>query len=257
VTPDLVRVEIPARWDGSPPASHPGRALNAWLYGQIARRNEELADDLHAQVGAKPFTVALLNLRDEPDPVRLVVTGCGPLAPFVEPLAEGTNRVLLDGRWLEPTGEPRIQSDTFGEMASKWLIDSASPFAVRLEFLTPTAFHSRGRTLPLPVPEMVFGGLLQRWQAWSNVDLGVAAAQTVGERSALRRHRLWSVMIQMEGKITGFLGWAEFILVRPERAYAGLLALLASFAEYAGVGQKTGMGLGCVRTNCHRTAPES
>lgn len=247
MTADLVRVEIPVRWVDGPPPTHPGRALNAWFYGCLARRDERLASELHERPGAKPFTVALITLRDEASPVRLVVTGCGPLAAHAEAIGCEAARLALDARWLERAGDPVVRTDRWGELASRWLIASPRPAAVRIEFLTPTAFHSRGRTLPLPVPDLVFGGLLQRWQAWAPVDLGEGAATVLTEHAALRRHRLWTVMTQMEGKHTGCLGWAEFVPVKAEPAYGGLLALLGAFAEYAGVGQKTGMGFGCVR----------
>jgi len=245
--PDLVRVEIPVRWEEGAPPTHPGRALNAWFYGVLARRDDALAAELHQRPGPKPFAIALANLRDEPNH-RLIISGCGPLVPHVQAGAEAARRILLDGCWLAQAGEPRVQGDGWGELASRCLITASRLTAARLEFLTPTTFHSRGRTLPLPVPDLVFGGLLQRWQAWSSVDLGETAAEMVAERTALRRHRLWSVMVQMEGRHAACLGWAEFILVRPDPAYTGLLALLSAFAEYAGVGQKTAMGFGCVRS---------
>lgn len=249
MTADLVRVEVPVRWADRAPATHPGRALNAWFYGLVAGRDERLATELHERPGPKPFTVALVPSRDEPSAALLVVTGCGPLAAYAEAAGSETSRLLLDGRWLERAGGPAVRSDTWGGLASRRLVGLERAAAVRLEFLTPTTFHSKGRTLPLPVPELVFGGLLQRWQAWSSVDLGDGAATTIAERAALRRHRLWTVMTQMEGKHTGCLGWADFLLLRPEPAYGGLLALLGGFAEYAGVGQKTSMGFGCVRVS--------
>lgn len=249
MTADLVRVELPVRWTDGPPPTHPGRALNAWFYGVIARRDERLATELHERPGPKPFTVALAPSRDDAGAALLVVTGCGPLAGCAEAAGTETSRLLLDARWLERTGDPIVRRDTWGGLASRRLVGSERAGAVRLEFLTPTTFHSKGRTLPLPAPELVFGGLLQRWQAWSTVDLGEGAAAAVSERAALRRHRLWTVMTQMEGKHTGFLGWADFVLLRPDPAYSGLLALLGGFAEYAGVGQKTAMGFGCVHAS--------
>lgn len=254
---DVVRVETPVRWAGEPPPTHPGRALNAWFYGCLARLDERLASGLHERPGAKPFTLALVSARDAGEPLRLVVTGCGPLAGHAEAIGTAIDRLALDGRWLERAGVPAVRTDTWGELASRWLI-AAPPGrapAVRLEFLTPTAFHSRGRTLPLPVPDLVFGGLLQRWQAWASVDLGEAASTVLAGHAALRRHRLWTVMTQMEGKHTGCLGWAEFVLVKAAPAYSGLLALLGAFAEYAGVGQKTGMGFGCVRVATPASGP--
>ncbi len=245
---DLVRVELPVRWTDASPPSHPGRALNAWFYGCLARRDERLATELHERPGAKPFTIALVSLKDDPVSPRLVMTGCGRLAAHVDAIGRETERLALDARWLERVGDPVVRADRWGDLASRWLVASGRSLPVRLEFLTPTTFHSRGRTLPLPVPDLVFGGLLERWQAWSSIDLGEGARVAVSEHAALRRHRLWTVMTQMEGKHTGCLGWAEFVPVKADPAYGGLLALLGAFAEYAGVGQKTGMGFGCVGT---------
>ncbi len=242
--PELARLEIPVRWDSAPPSEHPGRALNAWFYGELARRDEALADALHSIQRFKPFTVALAG---QTEGLALVITGCREVAPRVLAIAQGCDRLLLDGRWLAACGEPRVQSETFAGLATRWLLGDGKTIPARLEFLSPTTFHSRGRTLPLPVPDLVFGGLLERWQAWSGIDLGEGAAVTIAEHAALRRHRLWTQMVQMEGRHTACLGYAEFTLIKPEPAYAGLLALLAAFAEYAGVGQKTAMGLGCVR----------
>ena len=251
---ELVRVELPVRWEDGPPPSHPGRALNAWFYGCLARRDERLAAELHERSGPKPFTVALAPAHGNPV-ATLVVTAYGPLAPHAKAAVEDAHRLALDGRWLVRHGEPRVHTDRWGALASRHLIGKGRPDPVRLEFLTPTTFHSRGRTLPLPVPDLVFGGLLARWQAWASVDLGEGASATATERAALRRHRLWSVTVQMEGRHVACLGWAEYVLVRPEPAYAGLLALLGAFAEYAGVGQKTAMGLGCVRCPPRPAAP--
>jgi CRISPR-associated endoribonuclease Cas6 len=242
--PELARLEIPVRWESASPSGHSGRALNAWFYGALARRDEALADALHSLQGPKPFTIALAAQKEG---LALVITGCREAAPHVLALAQGCDRLLLDGRWLVACGEPRVRAETFAELATRWLLGDGRTIPVRLEFLSPTTFHSRGRTLPLPVPDLVFGGLLERWQAWSGIDLGGGAAVTVSDHAALRRHRLWTEMVQMEGRHTACRGYAEFTLVKPDPAYAGLLALLAAFAEYAGVGQKTAMGLGCVR----------
>lgn len=242
--PELVRLETPVRWEGEPPKTHPGRALNAWFYRQLAMSDDALAEGLHAVAGPKPFTVALVGAGDG---LTLVITACGEAAPHVAKVGAGPGRFLLDGRWLEAVGDPVVKEDRYGEMASRWLLRGGRTLPARLDFLSPTTFHSRGRTLPLPLPELVFGGLLEKWQAWSRVNLGEGAVRALEQQAALKRHRLWTQMIQMEGKHAAFLGYAEYTLVKPDPAYAGLLALLGEFAEYAGVGQKTAMGLGCVR----------
>jgi CRISPR-associated endoribonuclease Cas6 len=245
---ELARLEFRCRWEQAPPTRHLGRALNAWFYGALARCDERFVEALHASASPRPFAVALAPELPE---YQLVLSGGPQIAHYLPDLAQrllADGRLQLDGRWLAVDGLVSVRTETFAALVQRYLLHSATPVPVRVEFRTPTAFHSRGRTLPLPVPDVLFLSLLQRWHAWGGIDLGPGAEATVTECAALRRHRLQSVSVQMEGRFTAFTGVAEFTLVRPEPSYAGLLAALAAFAEFAGVGQKTAMGMGCVRT---------
>lgn len=244
---ELARLEFRCRWEEAAPRNHLGRALNAWLYGALARRAERLVDALHASTAPRPFTVALLP---EPPEERLILSGGPPVAELLPAVAEGLvreGRLLLDGRWLRVDGVAAARTEQFATLVQRHLLRAVAPVPVRLRFCTPTTFHSRDRTLPLPVPDVLFLSLLQRWQAWGGLELGPGAEATISQCAAVRRHRLQSVSVQMEGRFAAFVGTAEFTLVRPDPSYAGLLAVLAAFAEFAGVGQKTAMGMGCVR----------
>lgn len=244
---ELARLEFRCRWEQPAPRNHLGRALNAWVYGALARCDERLVDALHGGVGQRPFAVALVS---EPPEEYLVLAGGPPVAHLLPDLAQGLlreGRLALDGRWLRVEGLASARTERFATLVQRHLLRAAAPVPVRLTFRTPTTFHSRDRTLPLPVPEVLFLSLLQRWQAWGGIDLGPGAEAAISGCAAIRRHRLHSVSVQMEGRFAAFMGMAEFTLVRPEPSYAGLLAALAAFAEFAGVGQKTAMGMGCVR----------
>lgn len=244
--PDLIRVEWPGRWQEKAPRSHPGRALNSWLYANIARLDEALASELHDRQDAKPFAVALVSGQEEAS-VTLLVSAYGQLVHVISQLPELVpGRILLDACWLQ-LGAPTVVSENWPDLAGRALLAVSRAVPVRVHFRTPTTFHSLGRTLPLPVPQLVFGSLLQRWQQWSSIDLGLAAGEVVEKHTAIARHRLRGDVLQLEGRQPAFSGWADFTLVRPPAGYAGLLALLALFGEYAGVGQKTAMGLGNIR----------
>jgi len=256
----LARLEVTGRWRGEP-RRHPGRALNAWFYGELARVDEALVTALHDAPGTRPFSIALAQDEGE---TRLILGAGPPIAPLVPDLVEGalrTRRILLDGQWFELERVALCRTETFDTLVRGILLRAGPPVPVRLRFLTPASFHSRGRTLPLPVPEVLFGGLIERWHDWGGMPLGEGAVATIERCVAIRRHRLHTTSVLMEGRFTAFVGEADFTLVRPEPAYAGLLALLASFAEFCGVGQKVAMGMGCVRAwslaqNTPRTVPE-
>jgi CRISPR-associated endoribonuclease Cas6 len=255
MTTELIRCEFPARWEnGAPEGGYPGRAVNAWLYGAIARIDAAAATELHGRDAPKPVTVALATMREE---LRLVVTGCGAYAPLIQRVCDQVpSRILLNGRWL-CIRDAETKTERWAALAGQWLLIPERTPGARITFLTPTTFRSGGRSMPLPTPTPMFRGLLERWQAWASVDLGADAARVLDDHVAIARHALVSEWVRFEGLYATFRGWADFRLVRPPHEYRGLLALLAAFAEYAGVGQKTTMGLGCVRARIHEPPPRS
>lgn len=254
---ELVRLEFRARWAERHPQRFPGRAINAWLYGELARINQAAADALHDAPGVRQFTAAITEEDSQP---KLVLSAGPQAATLLSDVADRlthTGRILLDGHWLQVEGLALARTETFANLVTTHLLHSHTPRPVRLEFLTPTTFHSRGRTLPLPVPELVFSSLLERWHAFGGIFLGEQVDAVIANCTALRWHRLRSESIQMEGRFSTFLGKAEFTLVRPPPEYCGLLAALAAAAEFTGVGQKTAMGFGCVRTSFPSPRPRT
>lgn len=245
-TPDLVRLEIAGRWDGPAHPRPVGRALNSWLFGHLAVIDPRSAEALHDLSAVKPVTISM-PMRPAP---RIVVTGYGPCAEPVLQLADRLpEKLLLDGQWwnLAAADAHQVRAVSWGEVAAP-LVDPHATWRARFEFQTPTTFHSKGRFLPLPMPDLTLLGLLDRWTRWSNIQLGPDAKEVIEACAILGSFRGESIPYQLAGHVTGFVGWAEFAFKRPPDAYSGLLATLSAFAPFAGVGQKVGMGMGCVDT---------
>jgi CRISPR-associated endoribonuclease Cas6 len=116
-------------------------------------------------------------------------------------------------------------------------------------FASPTTFNSRGRTLPLPLPELVFGSLLDRWQAFAPIALHPDMRRFAEEAIVLSRYRLRtrSMPTKDRGMQIGFTGQVTFVARNRDRYWLNVLHLLAAFAFYSGVGYQTGIGLGQVR----------
>jgi CRISPR-associated endoribonuclease Cas6 len=200
------------------------------------------------------FTRAVMVRAGQPVWVRLTALGqeaalaaCEGLAALPEfDLGPGTPCDIVERRVLRgPGGDlPRL--------LDLWQVAAAASAGVTLEFLTPTAFVRRNKLeLALPVPERVFGspadarGLVGRWMlaggpdvfdGWSPEYVGAVPETLAGQR----------VRLGQRGGVTGFLGRCRFDTSRDKTALRQLWAL-ARFAEFAGVGVKTGMGLGQVR----------
>jgi CRISPR-associated endoribonuclease Cas6 len=126
-----------------------------------------------------------------------------------------------------------------------------------LEFDSPTAFGgvdrpwSRETTL-LPEPPRVFGGLARRWQRFAPEGLAEAIemealSRYLEERVRVEEYALHTQRLHLrQAQLLGFVGRCTYRLP-PDDAGDRLRRqahLLAEYAFYAGVGQKTAQGMG-------------
>lgn len=120
-----------------------------------------------------------------------------------------------------------------------------------LTFASPTTFRRGDKNLPLPVPRLVFQGLYDKWQHFCpEQPLKEDLLDFVDRHIFPAKYHLVTDLIDY-GKnalYSGFVGCCTFGLRRQiVKAYpdhARQVDLLARFAFFAGVGQKTTMGMG-------------
>lgn len=119
---------------------------------------------------------------------------------------------------------------------------------LQMIFCTPTTFRQGDLDLPLPVPRLVLGGLLEKWNRFSPFPLPLDP-ESLERRVALSAGRV-RIRPFHDGRdeIRGFVGCAEFHVARSASAEERrALGALADFAFFAGVGRKTTHGMGLVR----------
>jgi CRISPR-associated endoribonuclease Cas6 len=122
-----------------------------------------------------------------------------------------------------------------------------------LSFLTPTAFNQNRLHLPLPVPTLMFRSWLERWNTFAPVYLG--SDDLIGylsESAALTRHRIQTRTVPIhQSYIPGFTGNITLkVLSRADPLLANVAALLVQYAEFAGTGVKTRLGMGMTNYGC-------
>jgi CRISPR-associated endoribonuclease Cas6 len=248
---------------------HLGRAHHSVFLDWVATFDAPLAAALHEYNGPKPFTCSSLvdvtptanglSIRSG-DVVNVRITSLdATLSRQLEmhltqaapahwelhnhPFA--VSAVICDPRRNAWTG-----STTCEELAAHYLAAGETPSAtVALEFAAPTAFKSREMQMPVPLPGLVFGSLLDRWNAVSAVQLpddvrafadDAVAISQYNLRSAAVRHKQGSILIGGTGTVT-------YRALGGDRYWLACLNLLADFALYSGVGVKTATGMGQVR----------
>lgn len=257
-----------------------GRAAQALLLRLIGEKDGALAAALHEGEGPRPYTVSNLVMGRREQGALEVQAGqtgwlrftglTGEVSGHLLGLAvEPPETVELDGRSFTVTGatvDPAAHSwageISYQDLAAPFLLGSQRRItpSIAMEFVSPTTFRSQGRYVPLPLPELVFGSLLDRWQRFAPIALSPEVRRFAAEAVALSRYQLrtrglpYKQGIKLgEGQKTrgtiqiGFTGHVVFVALNRDRYWLNVLHLLAAFAFYSGVGYQTGTGLGQVR----------
>jgi CRISPR-associated endoribonuclease Cas6 len=257
-----------------------GRATHAWLLDQVRSLDPALAASLHQPNQERPFTVSNLwgagrlptfgkvgnlpaSMALAPDrPCYLRLTSYEPalsalladkLLPELPPtisLAGATLRVL--GATTDPAQHPWAGQTTTQELLLAHTLHGEPPAGLTMHFASPTVFRSQELLLPLPLPKLVFEGLARRWNATAAVALPPEVVRFAEECLAISRHRLRTERVTFgeqgeHGVFPGFLGHVGYAFRVKDRYWMGLIHLLAAFSLYAGVGQRTAMGMGQAR----------
>ena len=123
---------------------------------------------------------------------------------------------------------------------------------IQFQLASPLVFHSQGKSQPLPLPDLVFGSLLERWNAFAPVSFPAETRRYAAEMLAISRFDLSSRAIPLKsgGLRMGAVGQVEFTALNADRYWLGILHTLAAFAQFAGLGAGTAQGLGQAREIC-------
>jgi len=237
-----------------------GRSAQAWYLSQLRDLDPALSAAVHDGSRLRPFTLSSLlapasgdTIRLHPaHPVRLRVTTLHPdvtrltlnaLVP--QWLAEGID---LHGQHLHVTS---VDTETtgFAELLAAAQSNPALPRRQTFIFRSPTVFNrTGGMTIPLPLPEYVFGSLIDRWSAFAPVSLDDGLRAFIQQQIAIVDYEGRTRCIALEranrGQHIGFTGRVTFHAQSGEQPYLAQWHALGDFAVFSGVGKHTTIGLG-------------
>jgi len=244
------------------------RAAHAWLLDLIERDAPDVAARLHGQGELRPFTTTFVpsqSLGQGPtmvSPAQTCALRVTLLSKELEALATGWSaerlgELVLQGvHWrLERVARSAAEHRWAGQVSYDQLVTQATGQAGaevgrwELEFATPVTFRQRGKNQPLPMADLVFGSLLERWNAASPLPLPVTLRGAVEAQVAVSSLDLRSVMLPTKGGAlqVGSVGRCGYTLIGRDRTWQVGLDLLCSFAFYSGIGAGTTRGFGLAR----------
>lgn len=246
-----------------------GGAAHAAMLEQIAAIDPALAAQTHGDQWARPLTVSpILGL--EPEGPRATVTPervyhlrVTLLSPELEALAahwapDGLRQLSLggvlwqvEGTATAPAQHPGADRASYEQLLAAAIGGAEGPQDARwrLSFVTPMMFRQRSRCLPLPTPELVFGSLLERWNALAPQPLSEEVRRFAGESLVVNDFDLRSAGLRGKGDVpqVGAVGTCSYTATERDLYLETCLSVLARFAYYSGVGAGTARGFGQTR----------
>lgn len=261
-----------------------GRAVHSFFLEQVRKFDPPLAQELHNSSGAKPFTTSGLRqtrLEDGSSDFWLRLTTFEThlskmikeqVIPGLEKQIEQARAALLSHDpvspspgWqitlgdmlfaplsltLDPALHPWAGQTTYNAIAQTKLLATLRPARTfELSFASPTTFHTHGdQHLPLPLPEMLVGSWLSRWNAFAPVAFPEETRSYAAEHLAVSRYQLKTEALHYgKASFIGFTGRCTFRLLDDDPYWSRILHTLAYFSLYCGSGAKTTMGMGQTR----------
>jgi CRISPR-associated endoribonuclease Cas6 len=251
--------------------SFQGGAAHAILLEMMARADPSLSKRLHDSEGVKGFTVSslfglnpsagALQVKENREYcLRFTAYGQDVSRALGESLDSGLPASLrlealeftVRGVARTPEEHPWAGSATYEDMFTRRLFGEVPSYKVQLEFASPTTFRSKGVNVALPLPGLVFGSLLDCWNASAPTELSPDFRRYAEEMIVASKYDLRTQLVPVAGaRQLGFTGTCEFTATNRDAYWLRIMNLLVDFAFYSGAGYKTAMGLG----QCRRIGP--
>lgn len=143
-------------------------------------------------------------------------------------------------------GKPVFKrTETYEDLMNKHLAGQVAK-TVRITFCTTTSFKQQGNYVILPNSQLVYQNLLLRWNTFSPEPLEEGIADILSYYTKLTAYHVQSRPFGVERRnIYGCTGYFTYQLGGEEMVQR-TAALLLDFANFAGIGIKTALGMGAV-----------
>ncbi|MEZ0344243.1 MAG: CRISPR system precrRNA processing endoribonuclease RAMP protein Cas6 [Caldimicrobium sp.] len=116
-------------------------------------------------------------------------------------------------------------------------------------FLTPISFKKGDVDYPLPDPKIVFKSLLNKWNYFSPIKISYDLGPALEEKLYIVHTSIktYKIELSLGSAITGFVGKVIYGGKKLTEEEVKWLTILGNFANFAGIGRKTTMGLGMAK----------
>ena len=229
------------------------QSMGSVLHGALMEyAHEDFAAAMH-RAGVRPFSQFVYYDKQAERAVwRLAVLNGEAAEELNHALAVMPQNLCLKQKgYVVQLSKPQpVKEADYAAMAQQFFAEQP-PRKTEFTFVTPTSFKAYGAYKIYPDNAYIFRSLLNRWNAYSgglvleeeNLEQHLAdAVKVIGYNLSLQQYSVGGVPIDaFKGRYT--------LLLRGTEAQNRIAALLLAYAEYAGIGIKTALGMGGVFIN--------
>ncbi|WP_143443227.1 CRISPR-associated endoribonuclease Cas6 [Lentilactobacillus parakefiri] len=224
--------------------------FNAWLMDQIP---DQTADVFHRS-GDKPYTIHAEATSSE---LKFIVSllkekKVQEITTFFDNFSKDKivfNSVNEEFKIRQIKKEECSEKDLTERFYQE---DAARIF--NLDFISPTAFKSQNSFIFLPDIRLIFQSLMRKYEyVFSDTDhVDVELLDQIIQSTRIKHFKIKSEYYSIhQAFIPGFKGKIKLSCSGPQ-TLVNYVNLLLKFGEYAGIGVKTGLGMGAVLVNQDR-----
>lgn len=243
------------------------RATHAAILKLIQAANPNLAQQIHDEIGVKPLTVSnVLGLKPQANHAMVTTSAdyglrVTLLTPVLEDLAQtwqADQLELLDldgSAWQveailrQDHEHPWVGQRSYSELLAPSMAQDSLARRWTLQFHSPVTFRQRGLNQPMPTPDLVFGSLLDKWNAVAPLTFPEEVKRFASECMATSYFELRSQREPTKNQALqiGAVGTCTYTATSRDRYWCSCIDTLARFAFWSGVGAGTTRGLGRAR----------
>ena len=241
-----------------------GRVMHGVFFRMLQEYSPELATWIHEKMNLKPFTVAALDLKkyknvrgkvflNEGDRFQWRVTGLHEtVLKVMVNIEQGhifqVNQIPMRVLHIVADGEKNPRSGFLDEEELLEGVLRISGFSrLRLAFHSPATFRVGTVDYPMPLPELVFNSLADKWQQMNMpVSINKSQLKHIIEKIYIESWsgKTGSVYLAPKRGINAFTGGFTYNVSAAAPEEQQLLLMLAQFGVFSGSGRMSAQGMG-------------
>lgn len=152
---------------------------------------------------------------------------------------------------IELLGKEFLPATGYGSLAEKYFTHPLAGRYVSFDFFTSCSFKSEGQYVIFPQPNFLLGSLVKRWNAFADRERldAQGLVDDLAQEVYVADYKLRLQPFSVDGaRIPAFRG--NYTLGMKSNLMSNrIIAMLGEYANYCGIGIKTALGMGAVRTD--------